>query len=620
MTLLDDVKQRVDIVEVVSRYVQLQPAGRNMKAPCPFHTERTPSFVVFPESQTWRCFGACATGGDAIGFVMKREDLSFAEALRRLAKDVGVALPTPTATPAASNPLITVNKAAAEFYTRYLLAAPEAAEMRAYVQKRGLTNDTITAWAIGYAPTEPDRLHQHLLGRGFNADVMVNAGLVLRGDDGRTRDMFRGRLMFSIADASGNIVGFSGRSMDGSNPKYMNTTKTSLFDKGSILYGFHRAADAIRASGEVVIVEGYMDVVMPHQEGFRNVVASMGTALTQQQVALLEGLAKTVVLALDPDAAGQEAMYRSLDTSWRIFQRPPSGQTGGRNVTFRQRGIELKVAQLPDGKDPDEIVLESPDAWKRHIANAASVLDFLFLNMPKRHDLKTAEGRMELAQKLGGLIVTLEPGAQGRYMAQLSAIVGVDQRTLDQVLGVSRQALLRQAGVRPPQRVLAAPGAMPFRGAPGNSLERHTLGLLLKTPELRDAAAGLAPDHFRNAENREVFIAWWQGATLGKLKSSLDPLLLPHLETLLDASAIRASLSTSRTDLAECVYRLQQRLLQEKKHQEGGNYIKQSEEASAEGVQTGVPPEALAVNKEMVELFKERHERSNAWRKGLRTT
>lgn len=606
MTLLDDVKQRLDIVDVASRYVQLQQSGKNLKARCPFHNERTPSFYVFPETQTWRCFGACATGGDAIGFVMRQEDLPFGEALRRLAREAGITVPA--AAPVAQiSPLLQINREAASFYRRYLLEAPEAEDARKYLEGRGFTAESGDAFLLGLSPEDSSRLPQHLTALGFSADAQVAAGVVMRSDDGRLRDRFRSRLMFPIADAQGQVVGFSGRSLDGAEPKYMNSPKTAVFDKGGLLYGFHRAADSIRASRVAVVVEGYADVIILHQEGFRNVVASMGTALTQQQVAILEGVAAVCVLALDPDAAGQEATFRSLETSWRVFQRPHQGLSlsaakerarSGTVVYDRKTAVELRIATLPEGKDPDELVLQQRDAWREVVETARSLPDFLFATLPRRYDLATPEGRRQVAERLGAFVVSLGPDQQGKYLGQLERLVGVDRHTLDEVLGISRSALLRQAGA--PGRPRPAVGTAPFRKAVADPLERHTIKLLLQNPSLAEDAKALSPDHFQGAEHRELFTVWRAYGTLEAIEKALDSVLAQSLQQLLGTSSTPDSSPRPREELADCIRRLEERRLRQiKRYQE-----------SAEGSGEAGPAEVLEVNRRLLELFKSRGEQS----------
>jgi DNA primase len=591
-TLLTEVKRRLDIADVVGRYVPLQPSGKNFKARCPFHSERTPSFYVFPETQTWRCFGACATGGDAVGFVMRQEGLSFSEALRKLAEESGVAVPDRKARLQAS-PLVQANREAAAFYHDFLQRSSEAQPVRDYVQKRGFTTESVQAFQLGLAPQDGEALKSRLLALGFAEDVLVDAGLLIRTPEGRSRDRFRGRLIFPIWDAQGQVVGFSGRSLDGSEPKYMNTPKTPLFDKGHLLYGLHRASEAIRTTGTVVVVEGYTDVIGTHQAGHRNVVASMGTALTQPQVAQLESLARTCVLALDPDAAGQEATFRSLETSWRVFQHPESAQQA-RGTTFRarERRLELKVAALPDGKDPDELALAG--LWADLIASAKSLVDFLFEALPPRYNLATAEGRREVAERLGGVVVSLPLEEQEKHLARLERLVGVDRRTLDQLLGATIRSLLRQPAGAMTRR--PSPGEAVFRRAIADPLEQHALRLLLTYPELRQEASNtLSAEHFLRSENREIFTAWLAHGTIQGLELVVDPLLQTELHALLTAPVAPGSAISPRAELLDCLHRLEERRLRDK--------LRHQEPVANESDSTEQAHNVLTMNQRLQELF-----------------
>ena len=396
MTLLDDVKARLNIVDVVSNYVPLTQSGSVFKARCPFHTERTPSFVVNPERGSWHCFGACSEGGDAIGFVMKAENQSFSEALRTLAVRVGVPLPSPRQQ-AQMDPLLRANEEAMRFFQRRL-QSEDGAEALAYLQDRGVAAETAADFGLGLSPDGRDELKAHLEGQGFMEEQLQRAGLVSRPQQGVSRDLFHGRLMFPIRDAEGRAVGFGGRSLDGSQPKYLNTPQTTIFDKSSLLWGLDAARDSIKLRGEGVVVEGYMDALMAHQHGYTNVVASMGTALTSRQVTALRGLADSFVLALDPDAAGQEATMRSLKTSWRDVR-------------------DVKIALLPEGKDPDELIREAPQRWPEVLEAAEPRIDFSFRIMAPRFNLDTADGRRALTEELGGelgdWILSAERGRPG---------------------------------------------------------------------------------------------------------------------------------------------------------------------------------------------------------------
>ena len=378
MTVVDDIKARLDIVEVVGQRVQLQRSGRSYKGNCPFHQERTPSFHVFPERQSWRCFGACATGGDAIGFVMRAENLEFSEAIRQLARQTGLPMPS-RQKERADSPAYRINEAACAYFQRHL-ASTQGSAARAYMENRGLDRNATEAFQLGMSPSDGDSLRTHLLREGFEGDQLAAAGIVRVGDDGQQRDLFRGRLIIPIRDADGRLAGFGGRALDDSQPKYLNSPQSEVFDKSHILYALDRARDDIRKSG-VVIVEGYMDAIAAHQAGFQNVVASMGTALTESQVAAISRLTGSVTMALDQDTAGQQATLRSLESSWRIYQSRAAGQSGGTTLLQRRELPEIRIASMPPGQDPDDVIRRSPEEWRRLVASAKPLLEFVITAM-----------------------------------------------------------------------------------------------------------------------------------------------------------------------------------------------------------------------------------------------
>ena len=588
MTLLDDVKARLNIVDVVSNYVPLTQSGQVFKARCPFHTERTPSFVVNPERGSWHCFGACSEGGDAIGFVMKAENQNFSEALRTLAVRVGVPLPSPRQQ-AQMDPLLRANEEAMRFFQRRL-QSPDGAEALAYLQDRGVAAETAADFGLGLSPDGFEELKVHLEGQGFMEEQLQRAGLVSRPQQGVSRDLFHGRLMFPIRDAEGRAVGFGGRSLDGSQPKYLNTPQTTIFDKSSLLWGLDAARDSIKLRGEGVVVEGYMDALMAHQHGYTNVVASMGTALTSRQVTSLRGLADSFVLALDPDAAGQEATMRSLKTSWKDVP-------------------DVRIALLPEGKDPDDLIREAPQRWPEVLEAAEPRIDFGFRVMAPRFNLDIADGRRALTEELGGWILSAEEADQDRYLEKLEQLIGVSRHTLEQALQRQRRALLDG----PP----SAPGRMAARTAPvggvveaptgvferDDPLEAYSLALLMRDPGLRDAADGLRAEFFRQSENREVFQKWAECSTMEELKEDLDALLQEHLESLLSREIPTMDYKQRTESLAQMIRRLEERQLREQRSQLGASFA----QATAEGRDTTPEEEELHRQDERLrELFSAR--------------
>ncbi|HEX9074221.1 MAG TPA: DNA primase, partial [Anaerolineae bacterium] len=298
MSTVDDVKQKIDIVDVIGQYVTLKRAGRNFKALCPFHNEKTPSFIVFPDQGTWHCFGSCGMGGDVFTFLMKKENIDFGEALRRLAQRAGVELSRERPGEDVERKRLREVLAAAAAHYHYLLKQHPAAQVaREYIARRFITPETMGLFEIGYSLNEWEAMKSFLVGKGYSVHDLEAVGLVIQREGGGTYDRFRGRLMFPIRDRNGQVIGFGARTLSGDEPKYLNSPQTPLFDKSGTLYGLDLAKDAIRAQNLAVIVEGYMDVIGAHQGGFKNVVASLGTALTEKQLGLLKRLTKRYALA-----------------------------------------------------------------------------------------------------------------------------------------------------------------------------------------------------------------------------------------------------------------------------------------------------------------------------------
>ncbi|HIP73589.1 MAG TPA: DNA primase, partial [Anaerolineae bacterium] len=319
MRVTDEIKSRLDIVDLISETVSLRRSGRSYAGFCPFHPNtRTPAFFVFPETQTWRCFGACAEGGDIFSFVMKQNGWDFKEALQNLAKRAGVELqprkPVDKKKKAREEKLTALLSAASDYFHQLFLHAPQAAVAREYIQKRGLTEQTIEAFQIGFALHSWDACRSHFNGQGYTDEDLLAVGLLTENPDKGTRyDRFRNRLLIPIRDVDGRTVGFGARTLEKDGiPKYLNSPQTVLFDKSRLLFGLDMARRHIREARQAVIVEGYMDVLQAWQAGFRNVIAQMGTALTEAQLRQLKRYTKTFVLALDADAAGMKATLRSL--------------------------------------------------------------------------------------------------------------------------------------------------------------------------------------------------------------------------------------------------------------------------------------------------------------------
>ena len=532
MTVVDDIKGRLDILEVVSRYVPLQRSGRSHKAPCPFHQEKTPSFFVFPERQSWRCFGACATGGDVFSFVMRSENMEFGDALKHLAQQTGIELPN-LEKRNQNQGNFDINESA-RIYFQELLASAKGTEARAYLDRRGVSAQAIDKFELGLSPSDGESLKNHLAKQGFSLQQLNQAGVVRTSQNGWNHDLFRSRLMFPIRNGQGGLGGFGARALDDSQPKYLNSPRTPVFDKGHILYGLHLAKESARQEG-IVIVEGYMDAVAAHQEGFNNVVASMGTALTENQVAEIRRLTKDVTMALDADVAGQQATLRSLESSWRVLQTQVAGRSQGTTLFQRPEMLNLKIAVMPEGMDPDDLIHRSPDEWTQLIQEGPSYIEYLLKVLPVQLDASTPQGKAQIVSVvLPSIQAVPEPFQQDHYFQMLADQLGVTRETLQATIdrpGAARQTRRAQPRTRPAS-------GLTFTGPDGDPLEEYCLTLLLHEPDLEQSAEGLQPEYFRQMENREIFNQWvrvCQGRQGEPSAASLSGLVEEELTSRLDA-------------------------------------------------------------------------------------
>ena len=576
MTLVDDIRARLDIVDVVSGYIALQKAGRSFKAPCPFHTERTPSFIVNPERQSWHCFGACSTGGDAFSFVMRHQNIEFSEALRILAQKAGVELSQAGRQNSdRRDKLHRINGYAATWYQERL-KSPEGKAALDYLKERGVSPEMIDAFQLGYSPNSWDALKTYLTRMGAPESDAVEAGLLYRrDDDGRTWDFFRDRLMFPIHDRQGNVIGFGGRQLTepapdapGYNPKYINTSATPIFDKRSSLYGIHRAHSAIRESNTGIIVEGYMDVIAAHQHGYTNVVASMGTALTENQVSQLKSLATSFVLALDPDTAGQEATLRSLEASWKVIGLQSASRGRSQGVLYQRDPITLSIAALPEGKDPDELIRHDPAEWERLTGEAPPLMSYLIPAIASRFDTTTDHGKGQVVEAIAPLILSSDHVRQERYIRDLSDAIDVD---LDAIKAAMPR--IGQATSRPQRRRYNTPDRQPsgrqqVTTSALNSNRQHVredymLRLLLNRPHLRLELDEFSPEYLSSSANREIYTRWLECVDIDELQASLDEPLLSHLQSLAVGDDAPADSLEGEQALLQCMQHLKRKHLLE---------------------------------------------------------
>ncbi|MDP3963964.1 MAG: DNA primase [bacterium] len=431
----EEVKNRLDIIDVIGGYVRLHQAGANFKATCPFHHEKTASFYTSREKQIWHCFG-CGAGGDIFSFVMKIEGLEFPEALRLLADRAGVTIQQEDPRIRSERMrLQDLMKSAVAFYEEVFARASEA-EVREYIKRRGVGDETRGRFNIGYAPHDAwDGLMRHLSFKGYRPEEIERAGLAVRGDDGRWRDRFHNRLMFPLFDGQGVAVGFSGRHFEARHPatsrmtpaKYVNTPETILYNKSRLLYGLHLAKEAIRQTKHAVLVEGQFDVVLSHQAGIMQAIATSGTALTEDHIRLIKRHTTRIRTAFDNDAAGAMATNRSV-------------------LLLLANDIAVEVIRIQSGKDPADLVLADPAAWQKIVENAEPLLDFYLRNVQERAEgADAAQKRDLLNQVLAPLAVVSDPVTKGHYVGKLADVLRVEARYVQEAMD---RLLAQASGVR----------------------------------------------------------------------------------------------------------------------------------------------------------------------------
>ena len=531
MSTIDDVKSRLDIVEIVSGYVpNLKRSGRTWKANCPFHNERTPSFIVDPGRNSWHCFGACSTGGDVIEFVRRFEGLEFREALRRCADRAGVELRPPTRAERQEREqheqLLSANEAAAVFF-QAALGSAEGASALAYAEGRGLDAGARRDWQLGYAPDSWNALTDHLAARGFGPDALIAAGLAIQGDRG-PYDRFRGRLIFPTRDERGRLTGFGGRALlEDQEPKYLNTPQTPLFDKSGTLYGLDRSGPEARRAEQLIIVEGYMDVIGCWQSGMRNVAASMGTAISERQMQLVKRFTPNVVLALDADNAGSEATLRAIGVAAGAADHDTVATLDWRGLVSYQDVLraDLRIAALPDGEDPDSLARKNPDDLRALIAAAKPVADHLFDAIEERTNLEDPRARSQAVEALAPTVAAMaDPVVRAHWLQRLARLARVGNATMHAIIERERRraaASTVDAHVPRERGRDGGPAATPKGREPVGG-ERLLLALMVRRPDYIPDAGAIEPEAFKDPELRGFYELWRDSAALDVNLHDLD--------------------------------------------------------------------------------------------------
>ena len=412
--IIEEVRSRNDIVDVISGYVKLKKQGSSYFGLCPFHSEKSPSFSVSRDKQMYYCFG-CGAGGNVFTFIMEYENYSFVEALKFLAQRAGVELPQEEYSKEAKeradtrSALLEMNKLAAKYYYAQL-KTEGGRQAREYLQNRQLSQETITAFGLGYSSKYSDDLFRYLKMKGYSEEMIIKAGLVNVDEKHGVYDKFWNRVMFPIMDVNNRVIGFGGRVMGDGKPKYLNSPETLIFDKSRNLYGLHRARTSRKPY--FIVCEGYMDVISMHQAGFNNAVAGCGTALTSEQVRLINRYAKEVILAYDADEAGQKAVHKAMQL-------------------FKSTDVKIRVPRFTGGKDPDEIIKKlGRDKFKGMLEGASNDTEFSLLEIREKYDLETTQGKIDFVRDALKIIATLQPVEQDLYLTRISSELSIEKSSL----------------------------------------------------------------------------------------------------------------------------------------------------------------------------------------------
>lgn len=494
MNVIDEIKSRIDIVDLVSETVKLRRSGKNYTGFCPFHPNtRTPAFAVFQDSGTWRCFGECNEGGDIFKFVMKKEGVDFSEALKILAKRAGVALEA--FTPARKEQTEQAERIrhlledAVIFYRSHLVQSPAGQVAYRYlIDQRGLTAQTIENFGIGYAPEGWDVLIDHFISKGYTHEELSLAGLTVEKEGGGAYDRFRNRILFPVRDSSGHMAGFGARILNPQDmPKFINSPQTLLFDKSRLLYGLDQAHKFIRENNQAVIVEGYLDVVVLHQEGFKNVVSPMGTALTETQLRQVKRFSRRIVMALDPDAAGIKATLRGLEVAREALDHTDDIVFDARGLIHHESRLQadLRVCTLPEGMDPDDIVRQDPAQWQTILSSSKPIITHVMETLSAGQDLDDPKTKSQIAAQVMPLIGDV-PNAVERdaYRQQLARLLRVDERALTGVRVAGQSQARRRRGSELKDVSLQTASTQALNRDSTQSLEQHCLKVLLNQPDI----------------------------------------------------------------------------------------------------------------------------------------
>lgn len=548
--VVEEVRARADIVDVIGEWVDLKKAGKEYKARCPFHEERTPSFYVVPDKGFYNCFG-CGENGDVFSFVMKRAGLDFVEAVKHVAARSGVEIREVTRQQEdedPNRPLHSANAFAADWFRRQLAEEVEGAAARAYLEERGIDPDTVERFELGWAPDDWRALRDAAATHGIDDEILLRCGLLTTSEKSpEPYDRFRGRIIFPIHRVGGRVVAFGGRVIGDGQPKYLNSPETPVYHKGEVLYGLHRSRHAIRREGGALMVEGYMDLVALAASGFEHVVATLGTAMTPEHARLLKRYTTKVWLLFDSDAAGLRATFKAGDI-------------------LLAHGLHPAVVTLPPGEDPDTLVRgEGPGALARYVEQAVDILDRKLQILEERDWFASIDRRRDAVDKLlPTLRATADPALRDIYIDQVAERTGVRRGTLEAELSREEETARRSPAPRRQgnrQRSAAYPSGA--RSAPRLRMgpEPRLLKVLARDRERREehleyAAMRIGPEDFRGEADRAIFQAFLDDPQLDGAPEEMDARLATYLQRLLAEPADSAELAEATRVFREAVNQL----------------------------------------------------------------
>lgn len=521
---VDEIKSKIDIVELVNEYVPLKKTGRNFKACCPFHNEKTPSFIVSPERQIFHCFG-CGEGGDVFKFLMKIENIEFSESLRLLAKKAGVVLKQfqPTGEDQIKEKLYEINHLASEFYHYLLLKHPIGKTALEYVLSRGITKKTIELFKIGFAPDLWESVSKFLIKKGYKQKDLELAGLTIKSDRRQNSyyDRFRGRAMFTLKDNRGNVVGFAGRVLnpDAKEAKYVNTPETPVYVKGNLLYGLDITKNAIKRENLAIVTEGEIDAIASYQVGIHNVVAIKGSALTENQVNLLKRYTENIALALDSDLAGDTAARRGIEIA-------------------DKEGLNMRVIELLYGKDPDECIKKDPNLWRESIKKAVPIYDYVIHSSLKRFDKESPNGKKKISEEVLPIIAKISNEiVKSHYIKKIALLLDVNEEGVAKELEKTKN-LISWNLQKNKSQIIATP---PPKKNREELLEEYILAKIVQSENPKKIVSEtnkyLSEEDFNTAVYKKIYFLLQNEVTKGKLNNetlskTVPSELLPSLNKL----------------------------------------------------------------------------------------